>query len=65
MISTPRGWSWRRPANGALFLELMSDGVMHVDDLITHRFEPEQAEEAYVTAVGEADSRLGVVFTWK
>ncbi len=55
---------WNRPANGRLFLDLVADGAMDVAALVTHRFTCEQAEEAYVTAVGEGEPCLGVVFTW-
>ncbi|MCD6359416.1 MAG: zinc-binding dehydrogenase, partial [Armatimonadetes bacterium] len=55
---------WNRHANGRLFLELVAEGVMDVEPLVTHRFTPEQAEEAFITAIGEADPCLGVVFTW-
>lgn len=55
---------WHRPANGRLFLELVAEGLMNVGELVTHRFEPDQAEQAFVTAIGEAEPCLGVVFVW-
>jgi 2-desacetyl-2-hydroxyethyl bacteriochlorophyllide A dehydrogenase len=55
---------WNRPANGRLFLDLVADGALDVADLVTHRFTLQQAEEAFVTAVGEGDPCLGVMFTW-
>ncbi len=55
---------WNRSANGRLFLDLVADGSLDVAALVTHRFTCEQAEEAYVTAIGEADPCLGVVFVW-
>jgi threonine dehydrogenase-like Zn-dependent dehydrogenase len=37
---------------------------MKVDDLITHRFKPEQAVEAYRRLVEDRATAMGLVFEW-
>lgn len=56
---------WHRQANGRLFLELVAEGLVQPGELVTHRFAPEQAEQAFVTAIGEAGPALGVIFVWE
>ncbi len=55
---------WNRPANGALFLDLVAEGALVLGDLISHDFTCDDAAEAYDTAIGARDPALGVVFTW-
>lgn len=55
---------WNRPANGRLFLELLADGRLDLGALITHRFAPAQAPEAFPTALGERGAAVGVIFAW-
>lgn len=55
---------WSRPANGALFLELLASADLEVASMITHRFAYTDPAEAYLTALGERDPALGVIFEW-
>jgi 2-desacetyl-2-hydroxyethyl bacteriochlorophyllide A dehydrogenase len=55
---------WTNPVMGDLFLEYLRRGDMRVSDLITHRFRPEQAAEAYATLREHRETALGVVFEW-
>ena len=47
-----------------LFLEYVRRGDMRVHDLITHRFRPEQAAQAYETLRENRESAVGVLFEW-
>lgn len=55
---------WTNPVMGELFLEYVRRGDMRVHDLITHRFRPEQAVEAYATLKANRESAIGVLFEW-
>ncbi len=55
---------WSNPVMGELFLEYVRRGDMRVHDLITHRFRPEQAEQAYETLRENRESAVGVLFEW-
>lgn len=55
---------WTNPVMGELFLEYLRRGDMRVRDLITHRFQPEQAAEAYETLREHRETALGVLFEW-
>jgi len=55
---------WSNPAMGELFLEYLRRGDMRVHDLITHRFRPEQAAQAYQTLRENRESAVGVLFEW-
>jgi 2-desacetyl-2-hydroxyethyl bacteriochlorophyllide A dehydrogenase len=47
-----------------LFLQYLSRGQMRVKDLITHRYQPAQAAEAYAMLNRERETAMGVVFEW-
>jgi len=55
---------WSNPVMGELFLEYLRRGDMRVRDLITHRFRPDQAAEAYKTLREHRETALGVLFEW-
>jgi threonine dehydrogenase-like Zn-dependent dehydrogenase len=55
---------WTNPVMGELFLEYLRRGDMRVHDLITRRFQPAQAAEAYKTLREHREAALGVLFEW-
>lgn len=55
---------WTGPAMMALVLRYLADGRLQVDPLISHRFAPEQAAEAYRILNEQRDRTMGVLFTW-
>jgi len=63
LVATPH-MPWSNPAMGELFLEYVRRGDMRVHDLVTHRFRPEQAAEAYRTLLENRESAVGVLFEW-
>ena len=62
-VATPH-MQWTNPVMGELFLEYLRRGDMRVADLITHRFRPEQAAEAYAMLRDNRESAVGVLFEW-
>jgi len=55
-------WSHRKMAE--LFFTYLGRGDMRVSDLITHRYHPADAPEAYRMLREERDSAMGVIFDW-
>ena len=55
-------WSHRRMAD--LFFTYLLRGDMRVSDLITHRYSPAEAPEAYRTLSEERATAMGVLFDW-
>ena len=55
---------WTRDNMSLLFFEFVVRGLMRVDDLVTHRFAPEQAEEAYKFLLRDRSCAMGVIFDW-
>jgi 2-desacetyl-2-hydroxyethyl bacteriochlorophyllide A dehydrogenase len=53
---------WSMVRNTALFLALVADGRLRVDDLVSHRFPLARAHEAYGLLVREREATLGVLF---
>ena len=47
-----------------LFLHYLARGDLRVSDLVTHRYKPSQAAEAYSMLQKERDRAMGVVFEW-
>ena len=47
-----------------MLLELMARGELEIRDLIAHRFEPEQCQQAYEMLAERPREALGVVFEW-
>lgn len=57
-----KGWS--HPDMATLFLSYITQGRMNVSTLITHRFSPLEAVEAYGLLANNRSSAMGVVFDW-
>jgi 2-desacetyl-2-hydroxyethyl bacteriochlorophyllide A dehydrogenase len=56
------GWTGRRVTE--LFFDLLATGRFPVDGLITHRFAPRDAAEAYTLTAAERGRTMGVLFDW-
>ncbi|GAA3400051.1 zinc-binding dehydrogenase [Paenibacillus hodogayensis] len=56
--------SWDHPAMTALFLRYIAQGRMDVSSLITHRYSPVKAVEAYELLANNRSSAMGVLFDW-
>ncbi len=57
---------WTEGRNLEAFLDLLAEGRVNVEGLITHRFKLEQAEQAYRLITGAADEPyLGVVLQYE
>jgi threonine dehydrogenase-like Zn-dependent dehydrogenase len=55
---------WTQKHQTELFFEYLRRGQMKVDDLITHRYAPDRAPEAYNMLQTDRSAALGVVFKW-
>jgi len=55
-------WDARRVFE--LFLTYVARGQIRVSDLVTHRYKPDQAREAYTMLETERDRAMGVIFQW-
>jgi threonine dehydrogenase-like Zn-dependent dehydrogenase len=55
-------WSKSRMVN--LFFTYLSRGDMRVADLVTHRYSPLEAEQAYRLLCEDRASAMGVIFDW-
>jgi 2-desacetyl-2-hydroxyethyl bacteriochlorophyllide A dehydrogenase len=58
------GIEWNAPQIFELFLKYISRGQMRVSDLVTHRFKPHQAAEAYAVLERQREKAMGVIFEW-
>jgi threonine dehydrogenase-like Zn-dependent dehydrogenase len=47
-----------------LFFDYTSRNQMRTSDLITHRFPPESAQEAYALLTEKRSDAMGVIFDW-
>src|SRR5712691_2608315 len=56
---------WTEKRNLEAFLDLLSDGRVNIEPLITHRFNIDQAEQAYQLITGEDESYLGVLIQYE
>lgn len=56
---------WTRTEQIMLFLKYVQQGRINVKDLITHRFNPNQAEEAYAMLLENRRGTCGVLFDWR
>jgi predicted dehydrogenase/threonine dehydrogenase-like Zn-dependent dehydrogenase len=65
-IDYPIGYvRWTETRNMEAFLELLADGKINVEALITHRFPIDQARSAYELITGKAEQPfLGVLITY-
>jgi threonine dehydrogenase-like Zn-dependent dehydrogenase len=55
---------WTQENMGRLFLTYLQRGQMRVWDLVTHRFSPKDAAQAYHLLETERASAMGVAFDW-
>jgi threonine dehydrogenase-like Zn-dependent dehydrogenase len=55
---------WTQGNMARLFFEYLEQGRMRVDDLITHRYAPEEAPSAYDMLARDRMNALGVQFVW-
>jgi len=55
---------WSHRTMTELFFHYLARGQMAVRELVTHRFAPRQAAEAYATLREKRESTMGVVFDW-
>jgi len=55
---------WSHPNMTRLFFTYLQRGEMRVDDLITHRYAPTDAPEAYRMLREDRATAMGVIFDW-
>jgi len=55
---------WSRGNIVRLFFTYLARGQMRVDDLITHRFAPAAASQAYERLISDRTTAMGVLFDW-
>jgi len=55
---------WTAERQVRLFLEFVRRGTVRVDDLITHRFSPEDPKHVYELLQAQRDQVMGVLFDW-
>jgi len=61
----PRAYvRWSTGRNIQLFADLLGEGRLTVDPLITHRFPVEEADRAYTQLIDHPQETLGVVLEW-
>src|SRR4051812_19569833 len=59
------GIEWNARQVFELFLKFLARKQMCVADLVTHRFRPEQAADAYAMLNRERERAMGVMFEWR
>lgn len=62
-ISTDHAY-WSHPRMAQLFFTYLQRGDMRVSDLVTHRYAPREAEQAYTMLREKRASAMGVLFDW-
>lgn len=55
---------WTVEAMSSVFFDYLIRGKMNVSGLVTHRYSPLQAPEAYMKLVNDRSSAVGVLFDW-
>ena len=55
---------WTRQEMTALFFDYLVQGRMRVSDLVTRRYSPLDAPEAYAQLVEDRSETIGVIFDW-
>jgi 2-desacetyl-2-hydroxyethyl bacteriochlorophyllide A dehydrogenase len=63
LVSTDHAY-WSHPRMAELFFTYLLRNVMRVSDLITHRYIPTDAPEAYRMLREERATAMGVIFDW-
>ncbi|MGC9317414.1 MAG: zinc-binding dehydrogenase [Armatimonadota bacterium] len=61
----PQHSFWTPREQTDLLFTYLRRGAMRVEDLITHRFPPEDAPEVYRTLLQDRERTLGVVYDWQ
>jgi threonine dehydrogenase-like Zn-dependent dehydrogenase len=61
-LHAPAGWSQARMD---ATLQLLADGVLTTEHLITHRFPASRAAEAFELILSRSEPFLGVVLDWE
>ena len=56
---------WTRNRQIELFYKYIERRIFHVEDLITHRYQPNQAPEVYEQFLHDRSQTLGVLFDWR
>jgi 2-desacetyl-2-hydroxyethyl bacteriochlorophyllide A dehydrogenase len=56
---------WSVDAMSDLFFEYLRHGKMNVTSLVTHRYSPDQAAEAYLGLLKDRSNAVGVIFDWE
>ncbi|MDR6550230.1 zinc-binding dehydrogenase [Paenibacillus qinlingensis] len=56
---------WQHPEMAELFINYLLQGRMDVKLLISHRYSPHDAPQAYELLVNNRSSAMGVLFDWK
>jgi threonine dehydrogenase-like Zn-dependent dehydrogenase len=63
---TPNPWvRWSALQMYELFLTYIARKQIRLDGLITHRYKPQQAAEAYALLNRERETAMGVMFEWE
>lgn len=55
---------WTKANMAALFFTYLQRGQMRVSGLVTHRYSPQQAPEAYKMLTTDRSGAMGVIFDW-
>lgn len=55
---------WTRDNMSALFFDYVARGQMNVEDLISHRYSPHDARQAYDFLLQDRSEAMGVIFDW-
>ena len=55
---------WTMDRERSMLLDLMGEGKLPVEDLVTHVAKPEQCQEIYTMLADKPERVLGVVFEW-
>lgn len=61
----PEHASWTPQRMTDFFFACLQKGLMRVSDLITHRFTPEEAPQAYEGLSQDRSGTMGVIFDWR
>jgi threonine dehydrogenase-like Zn-dependent dehydrogenase len=55
---------WTKQRERTMLLQMMGEGILQVEDLLTHVVRPEQCQEIYTMLADKPDRVLGVLFDW-
>lgn len=57
-------YRWTMDRERSMLLDLMAEGQLPVEDLVTHVAKPEQCQEIYTMLADKPERALGVLFEW-